>query len=274
MSFLKKILRNWMPPIFVKAYSCYFNRGIVFRGNFENWEAAQEATKGYEATEILDRVRWAAKQVVDGRAKSERDGVIFDAIPYPFPLIATLLRAAVENGNRLKVLDYGGALGSSYYQCRDFLEGLKDIEWVVVEQKNFVKIGKEEFENDQLKFAQSLAEVGSNFTPDVALISGTLQYLSNPDDLLKSMVALKVPYIVVDRTPILVNGNTIISSQIVPKSINKSEYPIRLFSEQDIKKNIDNDYEEISSFGALDGTIGFGKLLSNFKGYIFKRKNI
>ncbi|KEO57901.1 methyltransferase, TIGR04325 family [Thalassospira permensis] len=274
MSFLKKILRNWMPPIFVKAYSYYFNRGIVFRGNFENWEAAQEATKGYDATEILDRVRWAARQVVDGCAKSERDGVIFDAIPYPFPLIATLLRAAVENGNRLKVLDYGGALGSSYYQCRDFLEGLKDIEWVVVEQKNFVKIGKEEFENDQLKFAQSLAELGSNFTPDVALISGTLQYLSNPDDLLKSMVSLKIPYIVVDRTPILANGNTIISSQIVPESINKSEYPIRLFSEQDIKKNIDNDYEQIASFDALDGAIGFGNLLSNFKGYIFKKKNI
>ena len=38
-----------------------------------------------------------------------------------------------------------------------------------------------------------------------------------------------------------------------------------------LKKFFIKKYEEIAKFDALDGTIGYGKLKAEFKGFIFKK---
>ena len=48
-----------------------------------------------------------------------------DVMEYQFPLLSGLLYAAARDGG-LSVVDFGGALGSTYFQCRDFLCGVKD----------------------------------------------------------------------------------------------------------------------------------------------------
>jgi putative methyltransferase (TIGR04325 family) len=39
-------------------------------------------------------------------------------------------------------LDFGGSLGSSYFQNKKFLDALRLVEWNVVEQENFVATGE------------------------------------------------------------------------------------------------------------------------------------
>jgi len=60
--------------------------------------------------------------------------------------------AAAKSEGVLKVLDFGGSLGSTYFQNRKFLDSLKDVVWCVVEQKHFVDVGKVDFEDSRLKF--------------------------------------------------------------------------------------------------------------------------
>src|SRR5690606_1701818 len=105
----------------------------------------------------------------------ERDSMLFDEVHHSFPVLAGLLRAAAENAGSLSVLDFGGSLGSSYYQCKDFLAVIRELQWSVVEQEHFVRAGREEFSTDRLNFFYSIAECVESAAPNVALLSGVLQ---------------------------------------------------------------------------------------------------
>ena len=59
-------------------------------------------------------------------------------------------------GGVLSVLDFGGSLGSTYYQNKKFLDSLDDVSWNIVEQKHFVDAGKEDFEDERLRFSYDI----------------------------------------------------------------------------------------------------------------------
>jgi putative methyltransferase (TIGR04325 family) len=269
---MKRYLKAWLPPALVDAYKKRARLGVHFRGDFPDWATAAACAEGYDSAQILDRVRWATQQVVSGKAAGERDSVLFNQKPYPFPVIALLLRAAMENSGHLSVLDFGGALGSSYHQCRDFLGGLHTLNWSIVEQAHYVHAGKLEFESESLRFYEAVSAATQASHPQVVLASGVLQYMSDPGDVLRSFVSSEAEYIVIDRTPIALDGRQVISTQSVPRSINLSSYPLRLFNEDELKAPLLSRYDEIASFPAVDGILGYGSLKAIFKGFIFKKK--
>ena len=87
---------------------------------------------------------------------------MFDEIQYSWPVLAGLLEAALMNEGRLNVLDFGGALGSSYYQNLKFLEEVKQITWNIIEQEKFVECGKKEFETEELRFFYNIEDASQN----------------------------------------------------------------------------------------------------------------
>jgi putative methyltransferase (TIGR04325 family) len=269
---IKRHLKAWLPPALVDAYKKWARLGVHFRGDFLNWETAAAHAEGYDSAQILERVRWATQQVTSGRAAGERDSVLFDQTPYPFPAIALLLRAATENGGRLSVLDFGGALGSSYHQCKDFLRDVSVLHWNIVEQAHYIRAGKLEFENESLRFYETVNAASQASPPQVVLASGVLQYMPDPSEVLKSFVSTKAAYIVIDRTPFAIDDRQRISIQSVPSSIYASSYPLRLFNEAQLKAPLLPHYDEIASFPAVDGILGYGSLKAVFKGFIFKKK--
>ena len=235
-----------------------------------SWREASANATGYDSDSILAKVIVATNKVTSGETKFERDGVTFDVMHYPFPLIATLLRASTENRGQLTVLDFGGALGSSYYQCRDFLQGVNNLHWCVVEQAHFVESGSAHFATQNLSFFYQMKDVWTTHQPNVILFSGVLQYLPEPFVVLKEAIDSQVEYIIIDRTPFIEYGVSIISLQKVPTQIINSSYPVWLFNESEFKQIFSGKYSEITSFDALDGVIGQGRLKANFKGIVFK----
>jgi putative methyltransferase (TIGR04325 family) len=269
---LKRYIKDWLPPAIADAYKKRTQSGIHFRGQFQDWETAASNAEGYDSLQILERVHWATQQVISGKAAGERDSVIFDRPPYSFPVIAVLLRAAMENEGNLSVLDFGGALGSSYHQCKDFLSTVRALHWNIVEQSHYVRSGKLEFESESLRFHETLNAASQASPPQVVLASSVLQYMPDPEDVLESFVSTCAEYIVIDRTPFALDGRQRISTQLVPSSINTSSYPLRLFNEGQLKAPLLSHYDEIASFPAVDGTLGYGSLKAIFKGFIFKKK--
>ena len=87
-----------------------------------------------------------------GEAVFERDSVIFDKVQYAWPVTAGLMWVAARNGGRLSVLDFGGSLGSSYFQNREFLAYLPNVRWSVIEQAHFVKAGRKHIQDERLVF--------------------------------------------------------------------------------------------------------------------------
>ena len=110
--------------------------------------------------------------------------------------------------------------------------------------------------------------------PNVILASGTLQYIQEPTQILKSLIRTDTDYIVIDRTPFSVNGTELISVQSVPSGITRSSYPIRLFNEIQFQEQFLEYYDEIAFFNTVDGQLGRGALKAIFKGFVFKKKKL
>jgi len=256
---IKKAAKWLLPPIVLLPFRPGYRDApdappAWHRGDYPDWASAAAVAKGYDAANILEIQRASMRKVRDGRAVYERDSVVFDEIEYFFPILAALLLIASRNNNRLSVLDFGGALGSCYYQNRGMLSHLETLSWHVVEQAHFVAAGQAEFQNDQLRFFPTIGESVAASRPDVVLLSSVLQYLKDPVDLLAQIAALGVEYILVDRTPILEAGGERIVVQTVPPSIYPASYACRLLAPGAIEAALAPAYRTVYRFEAQVGT--------------------
>lgn len=266
-------LRGWLPSEVVRLGLDWSGLGVRFEGDYPSWDAAQNQAVGYEAGAIMERALRATLAVRAGEASFERDGVLFAKPDYPYPLLSGLLRVAALHGGRLDVLDFGGALGSTYFQCRPWLQGLPLLRWQVVEQAHFVACGRDQIADDTLGFVEQIEDCVVAGAPNVAILSGVLQYLPDPDDVLQRIAALGVRHVIVDRTPIIEDVRDIISVQVVPSRIVRSSYPVRLFARHSFLARMNQDYRLVSDFRALDGVLGGLSRRVEFMGFIFERRS-
>ena len=119
-------VRDFIPPIVFRIYRMAAGQAL-FIGNYATWEKARKESGGYDSDRILNKVRSSLLMVKNKEAVYERDSVLFDKVQYSWPLLACLLWIASQKGNRLNLVDFGGSLGSSYYQNRNFLFHLKEL---------------------------------------------------------------------------------------------------------------------------------------------------
>jgi putative methyltransferase (TIGR04325 family) len=177
---------------------------VWFRGNYASWEDARRASVGYDAPAILEKVRLSTLQVISGAAACERDSVTFDRVEYSLALLVCLLYVATRSENRLDILDFGGSLGSSYWQNRNILAHLNITRWSVVEQPHFVEVGRSEIANEVLRFYPSIDACLSRERPNMALLSGVLQNLEHPYAVMSSILSKGLDFVVLDRTQFFV----------------------------------------------------------------------
>lgn len=257
-----------------RRFGCRMATDGGFDGRFASWDEACKAAcargEGYDQQQILDQVAWATREVIAGRAAFERDSVLFERPDYPYPVLACLLQLAAGNKGQLSVLDFGGALGSMYHQCRPFLRGLERLRWRVVEQPHFVAVGRADFQTDELQFFTTVAECLSVEAPDVALFSGVLQYLEEPQIPVDAVCRAGVA-VLVDRTPMVATEMDVFTVQTVPASIYAASLPFRAFGTKSLQRLIPADYVRVADFDALDGDIRVGAVNLQFKGFFGKK---
>jgi putative methyltransferase (TIGR04325 family) len=244
--------------------------GIRFEGRFRSWADAERASTGYDAREILQRTLHAALQVKAGEAAYERDGVLFSEVQYSYPLLAALLLATLSD-RRLSVLDFGGALGTSYYQNRWLLRGARDLTWGVVEREDFASCGRKHFADGVLYFFSSVEECVREIKPNFVLLSGVLSYVPDPIALLGQLVGVAPPFICLDRTLVAVRGETRLTVQVVPPHIYDASYPCWIVKETELTAPFEGAYRRVYEFPALGGDVVLEGLAGAFKGYLFVR---
>lgn len=266
------VLKQITPPVLWDVLRRLHGRTgqIYFRGDYENWDAAVRESGGYDAETILTATRAAMRKIRDGQAVFERDSVLLDQPEPPFPLICGLLRAATLSGNRLSVLDFGGALGSTYFQCRPFLDGLTSLRWSVVEQPGHVACGRAEFANDVLRFYPDVEECCGVEKPDVLILSCVLQYLPAPYNYLQHLLQLDFPHVILDRTAFWNEDRDRLTIQHVPGSIYQASYPAWFFSKTRLLRCFSPRYVLIQGFPGAD-RVALERGSSDYQGFIFEK---
>lgn len=265
---MKQVIKMVMPPILWKlAQKIRGTRELCFEGDYPSWQAAVDAAGGYDTPEILARVRTAALKVKHGEAVFERDSVCFDHEEYRWPTLACLLRVAAENGGKLRVLDFGGSLGSFYFQHRKHFKHLKQVRWAVVEQAHYVACGREEFQDDVLQFHETVEACLAEGAVDVVFCSSVLEYLEKPYDVLADLTHSGVSYILLDRTPFIEGEKDRLTVQHVPPSIYPASYPAWFFSGQHFLDEVRQLGLQVEVEFPADDDVGIGE----FKGMLLAR---
>jgi putative methyltransferase (TIGR04325 family) len=238
-----------------------------WHGNYHTWANAKAKCTGYDAAEILQKVSASSARVRDGLNAYERDSVFYDEIQYSFPVLASLMWVAAQKNGRLNVMDFGGSLGSTYFQNKVFLDALETVNWCIVEQPGFVEMGLKDFSTSGLKFYYSIDDCYNSFKPDAILLSSVIQYIEEPYLLLDLVIAKRPEYILIDRTP-FVKENDRITIQKVHPAIYKATYPCWFFNKNKFLAYMNQSYDLIFAFDALDKA----NISSEFLGFLFRIK--
>lgn len=270
---IKTFVKDWLPPVVARSIRSRRGGGVRFEGNFPTWDAAAAQCTGYDAAPILSKVLDATLKVKRGEAAYERDSVLFDAIEYTWPVTAALMWAAAQSGGRLDVLDFGGALGSSYFQNRSFLADLPQVKWSVVEQAHYVDAGRRHIQDKTLRFYSSIDGCLTENMPNVVLFSSVLQYLPKVQQIIKSINDSCAIILIIDRTPFNNGLADKICVQKVPDLIYRASYPMRIFSTSEFFSNL-TDWQVVEKISSPEGSLITNSGLDvNFQGFILKRKD-
>jgi putative methyltransferase (TIGR04325 family) len=244
---------------------------IQFSGHFSSWDEAARVSLGYDQEGILTTTIEAVRKVINGEMAFERDSVPFPEMQYHFPLLWALMRTTARR-QRLHVLDFGGALGSSYFQSRHLLDTCQVLKWAIVEQPSHVNVGSKEFANSELSFYRSIECACEDNEYDVLLLSGVIQYLPDPLAFLSHVLDRRIPSIIVDRTPFMTNGIARLTVQHVPKRIYPASYPAWFLSENEFLATFAGQYERLATWPALDKHNPQGGR-AEYKGFLFELRS-
>lgn len=241
---MKKILRDLVPPLILR-WIMRFIHPYGFFGNYATWEDARKHSTGYDSDQIVEKVRASIRRVRDGEGVYERDSVLFDRIQYSWFLLSGLLWVASREGNRLNLLDFGGSLGSTYYQNLGFLRHLEEIRWGIVEQEKFAECGKREFENEHVNFFSTIEDCVAEQKPNTLLLCSVLQYMEDPYYLLEKIIDLDFQYVIIDRTPFLFGESDRITIQRIPPSVYDARIPAWLLNYGKIVSRLRRNFDVV-----------------------------
>lgn len=225
---VKDIARDWIPPAVWRRMRRLAGPGGGFSGDYPSWETAAARAGGYDDSSIVDAVLKATLEVRAGRASFERDSVLFQERTPRYPLLAELLQSAIENDGELAVLEFGGSLGSLYFQHLEHFRSLKRVTWGVVEQPTFVAVGRQRLEDPALRFFASIEAAMQAIRPAVCIASCVLQYLPQPRKTVLGLIR-SAPTTLLDRLAMIDGERDRLTVQTVPSSIYAASYPAWFF---------------------------------------------
>lgn len=266
---LKKAIKGLCPPVIMDFIRDRLNQYGFFSAP-NDWKEVVGKTTGYDLETIFEKVKDASLKVKNKQACYERDSVVFDKVEYSWPLLSGLLWVLSKSAGRLDLIDFGGSLGSSYYQNKFFLNHVKDINWNIVEQDKFVEFGKTTMADDKLKFYASIDDCCKENNPNLIIFSGVLQYLKDPFSVIKCAIDKKFQYIIVDRTTFLDAGARRVVLQKVPPTIYDASYPCWFFNEQEFLSPFTLKYNLVAEFESLGGKIDEHGIKGYYRGFIFE----
>jgi putative methyltransferase (TIGR04325 family) len=266
---VKGVVKAGLPPLLTSWVGRLVSPTIRFAGPYPSWDAASARSSGYSAKAVLET---AARQTLEQRAQAWLGGgeLFQGRLRHSWPVLAGLLRAAVEAAGRLSVLDFGGGLGALHFVLRPFLGGVQRLRWSVVEQPHFVARGREQFEDDVLRFHGSPEECLAAESPNVLVLAGVLQYLPDPGAQLDRLLALRIPHVIVDRAMLLEGNDDVLAVQELPRSLGGTSYPCWFFGGERFATRFAG-YQLVAAFdSSLDSPASVGGRRSSSKGFLFR----
>jgi len=236
---------KWLKIIIKNFFSNKKNR-FYFAGPFNTWKDARKNSEGYDNDKMIKKLFKSAIKVKNKKFAYERDTILFSKPSYDWLILHNILKH-YNNHKNLNLIDFGGSLGSTYFQHKFFLESFKSIKWNIVEQKKITSIGKKFFKNKNLNFYSDLRIAMKANKSKLILLNNVLQYVESPIEIIDILSKNKGITIIIDKIIFTKKDKDIIIVQKTPKRIYEASYPLRIFSKSGFLKKIRQHFEIIKN---------------------------
>ena len=272
MKFLISTLKLCIPPIFTLLIRKANPKHTVLTGSYKNYTSALKNSSGYASKDLLNKIISSNSKVMNGDVPYERDGILFSEYQYFMEINAAILKANItKTHNRpLRVIDFGGSLGTLYRQFKSFTHNSINLNWRIVEQDYLVKYGINNLSADGLSFMPSSLINTLKPNPDIVIFSASLQFMKDPGIYLKKMVKLRPKYIVIDRTPFHDKNYNHLSILKAGTDITGS-YPCWIFGQTFLVERL-SGYRLVSSWTSNEGNFFFYGGIGTYKGFLYEKK--
>lgn len=232
----KLFIKSLLPRYLYQKILLFFKPDIAFKSSYENWNIALSKSMSYKDKKIFEKVKASYNQIFSGNGVYERDGKIFYKEIHSQVLLE-LLEEISKKYHKINILDFGGSFGSVFFQHINHIKSKKyDISWNIVEQKHYVEYAKKNFYKESLNFFYDIDGAVMEGKPNIILLSSTLQYIEDYQQLLKKIISLDSEFIFIDKTPVHQGNESLITIQDVPKHVygQRITYPVHIFSEKNL----------------------------------------
>lgn len=171
----------------------------IWEGIYESFAQCPDIGPGHEGD------RWVKQETqrVDKLLQSKRDGgVIPSIVHYRMNLlpIMTAVVAAGSEADKIRILDFGGGMGSTYVAVTAACANPGSIDYHLVESKNICRAGSRYFKDDhRIHFHDQLPkDIGK---VDIVCLSSSIQYVADWKGLLKEIAGYDSQYLLLIDLP-------------------------------------------------------------------------
>lgn len=244
----------------------------MWSGSYPDWEAAAQACRKTSLEGQRLAYERALGEVLDGRALFERDSLLQHQPATCWPLMLALRDLQARGTPQPTVLDYGGGLGSVYFQHRPWWTSDRPVTWNVVELPEIAATGRRLVQDPQLQFFDSLDEAVRHRPPDLIVAAGIVSMVPRPEALLHALAALGAQWVFVDRVPVSQRqGQHLITRQVVPRSIYESESQFWFFDECRFLQILSSHWEIVGqSLSDCDDPVWVEGYHYQWRGYLLR----
>lgn len=189
----------------------------------------------------------------------------------PDYFIISQIMSAYITYKKIVLIDYGGALGNEYFRNRDLLDKLHiNYIWCVIDLDHNVEYGRQNFETEKLHFFRDIDEIKSKYGENdyIVYLRSSLQYMSDPYEVLKSFQTIHPKEIIIQDTPMAKQEHIVI--QRVRDYGHGGVFPCRIFDENKVIKTMKEEgYRLYGSEKQID--MCFSNFLASYTRMIFKQ---
>jgi putative methyltransferase (TIGR04325 family) len=172
--------------------------GPIWEGVYHSFSEVPVVGAGFDGEKWINS---SLKKIVALRDEVEKNAPLSPTSNYREALLPLLAGLVYNECPGVKILDFGGGIGFTYYQTVYGLPQTGELEYHIVERESACQAGRQFFgtTNNNLFFHSQLPQAESAF--DIVHSGSALQYIENWKQLISQLCALSRRYLLLVDIP-------------------------------------------------------------------------
>ena len=170
----------------------------LWEGVYDSFQDVPVAGPGFSGSDWIEN---SSEKLSSFKALTRDANTVPSVVGYTDSLLPVIAGIVQGKKKKLRILDFGGGLGFSFYQVREALATTENFELHVVDIEEVCIAGENLFHDEpQIEFHSSLADIQDQ-SFDIVHIGSSLQYIEQWQDQLSVLCQFKPDYILMANIP-------------------------------------------------------------------------